>query len=69
MNITQQKEYRYQFAGMAMQAILSSALQDKDPLSALAMMTNEGMEGTAKIAAGYADALINRLNQDEHHHV
>lgn len=63
MNITQQQEFRYQFAGMAMQAILSSALQDKDPLSALAMMTNEGMEGTAKIAAGYADALIKELDE------
>lgn len=65
MNITQKQEFRYQFAGMAMQAILSSALQDKDPLSALAMMTNEGMEGTAKIAAGYADALIKELDYRE----
>lgn len=63
MNITQKQEFRYKFAGMAMQAILSSALQDKDPLSALAMMTNEGMEGTAKIAVGYADALIKELDE------
>lgn len=65
MNSNQKEEFRYQFAGMAMQAILSSALQDKDPLSALAMMTNEGMEGTAKIAAGYADALIKELDYRE----
>ena len=65
MTTTQKEEYRYLFAGMAMHAILSSALQEEDPKAALRMMLHKSMEGTAILAVDYADALIKELESRE----
>ena len=61
MNITQKEEFLYKFAGMAMQAILASGLQES-PVSALSMATEQSMRGTATWALGYAKALVAELD-------
>lgn len=63
MNISQKEEFRYQFAGMAMQAILIGASIDGSAESVMA--SNNGRIGTAVIAKAFADALIEELDKKE----
>lgn len=70
MNITQQQEFRYQFAGMAMQAIVSAIASSRTTqieitASARAAGLDRLDEFVADKAVGYADTLINRLKQGE----
>ena len=61
MNILQKEELRYQFAGMAMQAILIGTSIDGG--LAIVMATNDGRKGTAVSARAFADALIEELDR------
>ncbi len=62
MNITQQKEYRYQFAGMAMQALLEPG--NAQFLRDMAFDNNKQFaKMLAENAVFYADALIAELDK------
>jgi hypothetical protein len=70
MNITQQKEYRYQFAGMAMQAMINAIWSNpttQDEVIATAKRKGYSClrDWVADEAADYADALIKKLNTEE----
>ncbi len=73
MNITQQQEFRYQFAGMAMQAIVSAIASSRTTQIELNELARTlGFEGlndyVAKEAVCYADALIKKLDEKQYHH-
>ena len=62
MNITQQKEYRYQFAGMAMQALLEPG--NAQFLRDMAFDNNKQFASMlAENAVFYADTLIAELDK------
>lgn len=64
MNITQQKEYRYQFAGMAMQALLEPG--NAQFLRDMAFDNNKQFaKMLAENAVFYADALIKELDSKD----
>lgn len=70
MNITQQKEYRYQFAGMAMQAIVSAIASSRTTEvelneSAKIAGFNKLNDYVAEAAVCYADALIKKLDSKD----
>lgn len=63
MNITQKEEFRYQFAGMAMQAIITNSklVYSVKNVSGIAHM--DFKDAMASIAVEFADALINELEK------
>lgn len=64
MNITQQKEYRYQFAGMAMQALLEPG--NAQFLRDMAFDNNKQFaKMLAENAVFYADTLIKELDSKD----
>lgn len=70
MSITQQQELRYQFAGMAMQAMINAiwsnpTTQDKVTATAKRKGYSCLRDWVADEAADYADALIKKLNTEE----
>lgn len=70
MNITQQQELRYQFAGMAMQAMINAIWSNpttQDEVTATAKRKGYSClrDWVADEAAAYADALIKKLNTEE----
>lgn len=73
MNITQQQEFRYQFAGMAMQAIVSAISSSRTTQielneSAKIAGFNKLNDYVAEVAVCYADALIKKLDEKQYHH-
>ena len=70
MNITQQQELRYQFAGIAMQAMINAIWSNpttQDEVTATAKRKGYSClrDWVADEAVDYADALIVRLNEEE----
>lgn len=70
MNISQKEEFRYWFAGMALQALLSNS-EVLESLVLIAKRTGEESfqkpEAIAVLAKSYADALIDLLDKKEEH--
>lgn len=73
MNITQQQEFRYQFAGMAMQAIVSAIASSRT--TQFELNESAKLAGFDKLtdyvalqATYYADALIKKLDEKQYHH-
>ena len=67
MNIPQKQEYRYQFAGMAMQAMINAIWSNpttQDEVTATAKRKGYSClrDWVADEAADYADALIKELD-------
>lgn len=70
MNITQKQEFRYQFAGMVMQAIVSAISSSRTTQielneSAKAAGFDKLNDYVAEVAVCYADALIKKLDYRE----
>lgn len=70
MNINQKQEFRYQYAGMAMQAMINAIWSNpttQDEVTATAKRKGYSClrDWVADEAADYADALIKKLNTEE----
>lgn len=70
MNITQKQEYRYQFAGMAMQAMINAIWSNpttQDEVTATAKRKGYSClrDWVADEAADYADTLIKELDSKD----
>ena len=68
MNISQQDEFRYQYAGMAMQAMITAAWSNKETQSLIfESAKRHGFSSLrdylADEAVGFADALIAELDR------
>lgn len=63
MNITQKEEFRYQYAGMAMQAHISNKAFMKNLEIEFEKRKNDIPKAVAAYAVDYADALIDELEK------